>query len=360
MRSKVPARAVAVATALVLLAAGPPAGAKTTRKERARSAAGYLASQQCRGAEESEDLESRCPGKRDRGAIVAFSPIGSTADAVVSLVAARTGRKTVARAVEYLRAKTEKGKVSADVDAGLRGKVVMALVASGRDPRAFGGHDLVQEIVDLEQPDGRYGDGTEVFSHATLMLALIAAGETPSAAATQWLVDAQCGDGGWQFDDPPGPDDDEHCSDQSQDQDFVTSDSNTTSLAVQALDAAAAIPAADPFGFFDTVRDPGKGWGFTQGFTVTDANSTAAVIQAYEAEDVPLPNGAMKALKGLQYPVCKNHHGAFAFTRDGDGKRTGPDVGATIGGILGLLKLPLPVAEREIEHPALLCSQISN
>lgn len=352
-------RLVACALALGLVGPAPEALARTTRTERARAAAGYLASQQCRGADEPKDLKERCDGKRDRGAIFGFSPLGSTADAVVSLVGAKTGKRVISRAIDYLRNKTEKGKVSGDPDPGLRGKVVMAVVASGRNPRTFGDHDLVGEILDLEQPDGRYGAGTEVFSHATLMLALVAAGETPSVNAIQWLVDAQCGDGGWQFDEPPGPADDEHCFDQTQEQDFITTDSNTTSLAVQALNAVGRQLAGDPFAFFETVRDPGQGWGFTQGFTETDTNSTALVIQAYAAEDMSLPAGAMSALKELQYPLCKKNHAAFAFTHDENGKRTGPDVGATIAGILGLLKLPLPVAERDIKHPALLCAQIS-
>jgi hypothetical protein len=88
---------------------------------------------------------------------------------------------------------------------------------------------------------------------------------------------------------------------------------------------------------------------------VTDSNSTALVIQAYEhvleiAVQPHIPEGGMRALKALQYPPCGNKGGAFAFTwedPDGDGTftKTPPDVGGTIGGILGLLKKPLPVTE---------------
>jgi hypothetical protein len=351
---------IALVTGLVLAVPGA-AGAKTTNRERAQLAAGFLAGEQCQGRDEPEHLRDTCPGRRDRGAIKAFSPIGSTADAVVSMVAAQTGQKVVNRALDYLKRKI--GRVLSDPDVGLRGKVVMALVTGGRNPRRFAGVNLIRRITSLERPSGRYGRGTEVFSQALLLLALVAADKQPSGEAVQWLVDAQCDDGGWQFDEPPGPGDDEHCKDLGDPDDFSTSDSNTTSLAVQALAALGVAPAADPFPFFESLRDDTKGgWGFTQEFALTDANSTALVVQAYKADDQPIPSGGMDALRALQYPLCRKNHAAFAFgyEDDGDGglKRTGPDVGATISAIPGLLRLPLPIAERDITRPALQCAVI--
>jgi hypothetical protein len=354
--------APALAAGLILLAPGV-APAKATNRERARLAAGFLAGEQCQGRREPKHLREACPGRADRGAIKAFSPIGSTADAVVSMVAAKTGPRVVNRALDYLERKI--GKVLSDPDVGLRGKVVMALVAGGRNPRRFGGVNLVRKITRLERPSGRYGRGTEVFSQALLLLALVAADKQPSDAAVTWLADAQCDDGGWQFDEPARAGDDEHCKDLGNPDDFNTSDSNTTSLAVQALAATGIEPAADPFPFFQTVRDGTKGgWGFTQEFKLTDANSTALVIQAYKADGRPIPPGGMDALRALQYPLCKRNHAAFAFSYEDDGngglKRTGPDVGATISAIPGLLRLPLPIAPRDITHRALQCAQISN
>ena len=354
---------IALVTGLVLAAPGA-AGAKTTNRERAQLAAGFLAGEQCQGRDEPKHLRETCPGRRDRGAIKAFSPIGSTADAVVSMVAAQTGQRVVNRALDYLKRKID--KVLSDPDAGLRGKVVMALVTAIRNPRRFAGTNLVKEITMLEQPDGRYGADTEVFSQALLLLALVAADKQPSGAAVQWLVDAQCDDGGWQFDEPAGPGDDEHCKDLGNpDEDFNTSDSNTTSLAVQALAVLGAEPAVDPFPFFESLRDDTKGgWGFTQQFALTDANSTALVIQAYKADNQPIPSGGMDALRALQYRLCKKNHAAFAFGYEDDGngglKRTGPDVGATISAIPALLRLPLPIAERDITRPALQCAVTVN
>lgn len=353
---------IVLVTGLVLAVPGV-ANAKTTDWVRTQFAAGFLAGEQCQGRKEPKHLRDTCPGRSDRGAIIAFSPRGSTADAVVSLVAARAGQSVVNRALDYLKRKID--KVLSDPDVGLRGKVVMALVAAGRNPRRFAGTNLVKEITKLEQPDGRYGEDTEVFSQALLLLALVAADKQPSDAGVQWLVDAQCDDGGWQFDEPPGPGDDEHCEDLGVPNDSITSDSNTTSLAVQALSALGVEATADPFSFFESVRDGNKGgWGFTQGFTLTDANSTALVVQAYKADDQPIPLGGVDALRALQYRLCRKNHAAFAFSYmdDGNGglKRTGPDVGATISAIPGLLRLPLPIAERDITRPALSCTRTVN
>lgn len=314
--------AVLVAAALVL---GPSLSSQAalTASDRAERAAGYIASHQ-----------------RPNGAIPAFSPVGSTADAIVSLVAAGVGRPTVDHALDYLERKVRGDKVTG---VGLQGKVVLAVVAAGADPRRFGGANLVRSIRTTEQPDGRLGPATAVFDHALGLLALVAAGRTPSDASLTWLADAQCADGGWQYDEPAGPGDDEHCASGAP-EDWFTSDTNTTAMAVMALEAAGGPePAVDPVSFFEAIRDPDRGgWGYTWGFQATDANSTALVIQAYAALGVELPTGAMRALRSLQYLRC----GAFAYSFDPDGSRTGPDLGATIGAVPGLLREPFPITGR--------------
>jgi hypothetical protein len=332
--------ALGVATAVMAVAA--PAGAATTF-QRTRAAAGYLASQQA-----------------DDGSFEgSVSAVGGTADGVVSLVAARRGPQVIDRAIGFLKTRTRTG----DVDSvGLQAKVVMAAVAAGRNPRRFGGANLVRALRTTLQPDGRYGATTAVLDHALAVLALSGAGAPIAPESAQWLADAQCDDGGWQYDEPAAEADNEHCWNGS-DTDFFQSDTNTTGLAVQALASVpgAPTPAANPFGFFRAARDEIKdGWGYDLTFTTTDANSTALVIQAYVAADRYVPRSAMRALEALQYMRCGPRHGAFAFTwvdPEGDGtyKRTGPDTFGTTGGILGLLKEPLPVAEHDVTRPASRC-----
>ncbi len=328
------------AVIMVLGLVGPAAAGPTLGK-RARVATGYLASQQ--------QADGSLPG---------FTPIGSTSDAILSFVAARRGSKQVARALDFLREHIEDAN-----NVGRIGKVVMAVEAAGADPRDFGGRDLIQELRDSRQQSGQYGADTpddpfdgEVINHALAVLALAAAGQDPGRQATSWLIEAQCPDGGWQYNDPPAETDDEHCNNGTE-FDPIT-DTNTTSYALQAI--VAGVGATDltynPFRYLRSVRDRRKdGWGFDANNRLTDTNSTALVIQAFAAYRKELPTGAMRALTKLQYRLCGEKRGAFAHSyeqrEDGSYKKTGPDVGATIGAILGLLKEPLPVEPATVTRP---------
>jgi len=320
---------------LVTAGAATSATAATDADQRARLGVGYLVAQQ-----------------EENGSIPAFSAVGSTADAVVSMVAARRGAEAIADAVRFLSRQVAAGAV---VDIGQRAQVALAVVAAGRDPRQFGGRDLIARLLATERPNGRYGRSTDVYEHALAMLALAAADAGPSRAATRWLARAQCPDGGWQNDDPASRDEDEHGLDRADPpSDPFASDANTTAIAVQALDVGrgSAAPRRDPFAFFAAIRDRQLGgWGFTWGFETTDANSTALVIDAYAAARTRLPSGALAALKALQYRRC----GAWAFTWTDDGRRivrTPPDVGATIQAIQGVLRQPLPPEPVPVTKPA--------
>lgn len=340
-------RVIATLTALTLLVAipvtasatpepTPSAGGVFSIPDRARFATGYIAFWQ---------LED--------GSIPAFSPIGSTADAILAFVAARKGPTNVNRATAFLRTSVEGGAI--DDNVGLTAKVLLSVIASRRDPRIFGGHDLINDILATEQPDGRYGAFTSVFDQAYAILALTGAGVTPSANARQWLADAQCGDGGWQYDSPPQVGEDEHCLSIADPWgDWFQADTNTTALAVQALQASGGpTPAEDPFTFFADIRDIAGhgGWGYTWGWNGTDANSTALVIQAYVAAGQPLPAGAFDALVALHHGRC----GGFSYgwtSAAPDAVRTGPDLGATIGALPGLLLKPLPIAPQRATNRA--------
>ena len=320
-------RASAAALALSI-AVGVSAGA-ATRTDRSRLAVHWLSHQQ-----------------NDDGSFPGFSSIGSTADAIVSFVAAKRSPEDIQEAIAYLEANADQVDTIGEI-----AKVTMALNAAGGDPRDFAGRDLVQEILSSVQPDGRLGATTEVHNHALAMIALGAADETVPDEVAQWLLGAQCGDGGWEFQDPSEESVDEHCYDGSDD-DFFGSETDTTAYAVIALtgiERGGKGDARNPFRFFRARRDPIKnGWGYDLNYPLTSSNSTALVIEAYRTYGKDLPDGAMKALVKLQYRLCGERAGAFAFTyerRDGKYRKQPPDVGATIGSILGLVQRPYDPVE---------------
>jgi hypothetical protein len=325
------ARLLACALIGALALSVVPAGA-VTNSGRARIATRYIARHQ-----------------EGNGSIVAFSEYGSTADAIVALVAARRGKKQIDAALGFLARRVRSGKVFDDPDVGVLGKIVTAVEAAGRNARNFGGRNLVRRIANLERPSGRLGRGTEVYSQGLLIIGLRAAGKKVPRRVSRWLADANCADGGWAFDDPPGPNDDDTCKDTTDPNDFVTSDSNTTAVAIMALEAATRFDTGEAFTFLETLRDTvDGGWGYTASFPATDANSTSLVIQAHLAAGVPLPSGAMAALRGLQVTLCGRNAGAFRFTY---GDANPPDLGATISAAPALAKKPLPLKPFKVTKP---------
>ena len=233
----------------------------------------------------------------------------------------------------------------------------MALVASERNPRAFGGRNLVNEISSIQIDSGRYGVDTAVFDHALATLA-IGSVDGPIGSATRWLAKAQCDDGGWQRDRPAQPSENRHCFNGNDGDAFTKSDTNTTGLAVQALALTAREEnlEGNPFGFFRRIRDAEKrGWGYSWGFRLTDANSTALVLQAYFAAGRDLPDGSRRALIRLQHRLCGRGAGAFSFTWEalegGGYKRSGRDVGATVAAIPALMGQAFPVEPSDSYKP---------
>lgn len=358
MRRRIICSTLTVVVVSSSMLAGIAAGA--TRQEVARDGVRYLIGRQ-----------------HANGSFPGFSPIGSTADAALAMAIAGRGRSQVTDALGYLARNVDEATL------GQKAKIVLAAVSAGKDMSRYAGGGLVAELQGAQQPDGSYaeeGDFSAVTTHALVALGLAAAGEPINDPAADWLVAAQCPDGGWQFDEPYQPGEDEHCFDAMTDAegnplDFSTSDSNTTSYAVQALATHGHEMelAADPFDYFPLTRDLIKG-GYRYSHedvqygspSYTDANSTALVIQAYLTCATCDFTPPLRALKALRYARCGALQGAFAFTWqnvDGQLRRLpskaeakaekandGSTVaGATIGALPGLMLQPLPVAPRSIE-----------
>src|SRR5207237_10403003 len=96
-------RVVVTCLSLTLIVGLPASAWGLPDGKRAARGSAYLVSQQM-----------------PNGSIPAFSPIGSTSDAVLAFVASGVGGKAMNQATRYLRAQTAAGKVN---NLGLRAKV---------------------------------------------------------------------------------------------------------------------------------------------------------------------------------------------------------------------------------------------
>jgi hypothetical protein len=174
---------------------------------------------------------------------------------------------------------------------------------------------------------GQYGG--DIFTHALTLLAIRSAGANPPVIALNRLVGFQLDDGGWSFDGTAA----------------TGSDTNTTSLALQALagQRQADGARAKAIGYLRSQQNSDGGFPYSQASSFghdSDANSTAYVIQALVAmgeDPSAFTNGGKDpyaALASLQNPS-----GAMRY------QSAQPDDNAlaTYQAITALLGKPLPV-----------------
>ena len=210
------------------------------------------------------------------------SDLGATVEVILAAVAAGENPHSWRPSpVDYLEAQVASGTLQ---DAGSWSRVLLGVVALDEAPHAFGGVDLVSELLATQDlATGRFGDS--IFAHAYALLALDNAGAEISADAVEFLLAAQTDDGSWPM--------------------FAgdSVDTNTTSLAVQALVAVGEDEAArEALPYLRSMQnaDGGFPWQKPSDFgTASDANSTALVLQALTALDVPLEEWQPEGLSPL-------------------------------------------------------------
>ena len=94
-------------------------------------------------------------------------------------------------AVDFLRSEVGQLKSPGDL-----ARTILALEGAGANPRDFGGHDLVGELLDSRRGNGSWEGWPGSTAYA--VIALRAAGATGGLAKSlEWLVRAQSDDGGW-------------------------------------------------------------------------------------------------------------------------------------------------------------------
>jgi hypothetical protein len=302
--------ATVAAAALTLSSVGTALADTTRTDDPVPAAAGWLAS----GFVDGERLEGD------------FGPdVGVTADAVFALAGAGVAAEQLAAASAWLATQVAAYTQGQPFDApdavyaGATAKLVLALLADGRDVTDVGGVDLVAQLQDREEPasagdPGRftdrsdYGDFSSTLTQSLAVLALARVdGASPSDAAVDFTLAQQCPDGGFRFD---------------PDEAGCTSSADTTGFAVQALLAhgsADAVAAAH-----DGVR-----WLLTSqaadGGVDANANATglAAVAFALTGDEVAGATAGRDAARSflldLQLGCDSDAPGAIAFAADDRG-----------------------------------------
>ena len=208
------------------------------------------------------------------GAGQAPSDPAGTVDALLALATAGGDTEP---ALGYLRANGAALQAVAAESGGQAGKVLLALVAAGADPRNFAGVDFAGPLLERQTAAGDYG-AADAFNQSLAMLGLAAAGETLPETAAVWLEGKQAANGSW-------------------DDGFGTIDNpDATAMAIMALLAAGRAPddaaVAAAIDFLAGAQAAEGGWGYGPGLP-PDANSTALAIQALIAlgQDVTATDG---------------------------------------------------------------------
>ena len=213
------------------------------------------------------------------------SDLGTTAEVVLAAAAAGQDCSTWLSSagnspLDYLAAQAKRGALT---DAAGLSRAVLAAVATGQDPRNFGGKNLVQALLATQdKAANRFGDS--LYAHAYAMLALHNAGEPVPQSAADLLKAQIADDGAWSLFGGPTP---------------GLADTNTTALAMQALSIAGEPGTArSALAYLQRTQNADGGFPYQKPSawgTDTDANSTAVVVQALYALGEPMGNWAVGA-----------------------------------------------------------------
>jgi hypothetical protein len=271
-----------------------------------------------------------------------FSPesaLGSTADAVLAIVAAGADLATFDQGgntpLTYLGANAPSAATGGDL-----AKLILAAVAAGENPRSLGGVDSVARLEGMIGTDGRIGGDMDTFvAHVLAVLALKSAERPLPVETIAFITDAQQEGGGWAWDGSAE----------------TTADTNTTAFAVQALIAggeasdSAAVSAA--LTYYEGIQNDDGGWPYQSPSdfgTATDANSTAVTIQAILASGQDPSGEAWASSEGnTPFPALEelqNESGAFAW------QAAMPDDNllATVQALPALAGKPFPLATMHV------------
>jgi hypothetical protein len=210
--------------------------------------------------------------------------LNTTVFGALALASTATGGAAAGAALDFVASHLDEYVQVGGADApGPLATLILAATATGRDPRASFGTDLVSRLQATRQASGLFGAADAQYDGAYrqgLALAALGAAGVKDAAGVDWLQAQQCADGGWvalrKDTSAPCP-----ASDPAN---FTGEDSNSTAMAVMGLVAQGATAAHDAAAWFDATQGADGGWAYVaapdQG---SDANSTALAVMALKA-----------------------------------------------------------------------------
>ena len=263
--------------------------------------------------------------------------VGNTLQTALGLSAAGRDQATFDRIVAWLAAHVDEVTgTGADADPGSLGFLMMVVAVAHDDATDFGGVDLVTRLGGTlgAFESGLYGSYSGVgdptysgvYEQSLAILGLAAVGAPQSPAALDWLAGQQCGgtdefNGAWMsYRAPSTP-----CT-AFDSTTFTGIDTNSTSLADEALVAAGRTPTYDALAWLARTENADGSFGYFVG-NDGDPDSTALVIQAIAAGGQSPTSGVwvkgkanpMTALLSFQLgcDAPASDQGAFTFPGSG-------------------------------------------
>ena len=246
--------------------------------------------------------------------------LASTVAAAVSLLADDPDDVQADEAIAALAGRVDDLVFDGTADRpGALAMLIIAAEATGRDPHAFGGHDLVSRLEATQQATGadaglfgsQFPTYDGIYRHGLSLAALaIAAPSSPTVATgVAWLEAQQCTDGSWM---PYRADLGVECAFDGNL--FVGPDTNSTALALIGLRASGAPVPANAGTWLASVRGADGGWSFF-GDGPSDPDSTGLAMAGLRALGTTPDQAAYDRLIAFQFDgsAPASYQGAFWY-----------------------------------------------
>lgn len=265
------------------------------------------------GAQAGTFLATQLASSGDRFVSSGYDDYGLTIDAVLGLGSSGFGADQAGRSTTFIAGHVGDYVGSGgEIYSGATAKALLLAAVEGRNPRAFGGLNLVANLESLETTSGRfsdksqYGDYSNLIGQSLAIIGLERAGAAVPAKSVSYLVKQQCADGGFRL-----TLDDKTCS----------SDPDATGFAAQALVAAGGQSGAltKAISYLKGKQDSAGGVGGAGPTAAVNANSTGLAAAAFTAAgDTAAAAKARSYLVKLQYPcsVPTALRGGIAYNAD--------------------------------------------